>query len=103
MDIKNKEYIVPRILIYMFILAIGLTSCKSASDQEEKLASQTNLISTVIATPMVESVLVEDAVPTEDQKPENIDECLLCHTNQQALIDTANPVVVLESESSGEG
>ena len=87
----------------MIILATGLTSCKSASDQEEKLASQTNLIFTAIAIPIDESELVEDAVPTQDQKPENIDECLLCHTNKQALIDTANPVVVLESESSGEG
>ncbi len=87
----------------MFILAIGLTSCQSAPEQEKKLASQTILISTKIATPIVESELIEVAMPIEDQKPENIDECLLCHVNQQALIDTANPVVVVESENSGEG
>jgi hypothetical protein len=103
MDLKNNKYIVPSILIYILILAIGLTSCKSAPDQEEKLESQTNLISTEIAAPIVESDLVEDAELIEDQKPEYIDECLLCHTNQQALINTANPVVVLESENSGEG
>ena len=34
---------------------------------------------------------------------ETSNQCLICHTDQQALMDTADPVVALESESSGEG
>jgi hypothetical protein len=32
-----------------------------------------------------------------------VDECLVCHSNEERLKDTAAPVVDLESESSGEG
>jgi hypothetical protein len=43
----------------------------------------------------------------EDQaqvvESEDLNQCLICHTDQQALQDTADPVVVVESESSGEG
>lgn len=36
-----------------------------------------------------------------ESEPSN--QCLSCHTDQQALMDTAGPMVVLESENSGEG
>jgi len=39
----------------------------------------------------------------EDQAVEEINQCLVCHTNKQALVDTVSPLVVVMSESSGEG
>jgi len=34
---------------------------------------------------------------------EDLNQCLVCHADQQALKDTADPVVLVETESSGEG
>ena len=41
--------------------------------------------------------------PTQAITAEEQNQCLICHTDQQKLQDTADPVVVVESESSGEG
>ena len=59
----------------------------------------------------------EAADPTEEPQPEapetgdtemvaaepEVDNCLACHTDQQTLIDTADPVAEVESENEGEG
>lgn len=45
------------------------------------------------------STQTELATPTEVP----VDECLECHLDKQRLIDTAEPELVLESESEGEG
>ena len=55
----------------------------------------------------------ETAAPTEEA-PETepteavaeepaVDNCVECHTDQQALVDTANPVEEVTSENEGEG
>ncbi|MCJ7717057.1 MAG: hypothetical protein MUO54_11140 [Anaerolineales bacterium] len=105
MEIKNKKLANPRILILILVLtlAVGLTSCQSASDPEAKLVSLIDIESTEIPEPTLVSELSTDAVPVDDQESDDEDECLLCHADQKSLIDTANPVVVLASESSGEG
>ena len=50
-------------------------------------------------SPSADTILISD----ETQVPEIVDECFSCHTDKQALIDSAKPVVVVEAESSGEG
>jgi mono/diheme cytochrome c family protein len=40
-----------------------------------------------------------EAIAAEPQ----VDNCVECHTDQQTLIDTADPVAEVESENEGEG
>lgn len=90
-----------RILIFALVLPIALASCQSVPSPvtesiDQVTSSDETLEST--ATSEVETVSQADL----DQAPEEINECLLCHTNQQTLTDSASPVVVVESESYGE-
>lgn len=39
----------------------------------------------------------------EEAEPQEPNQCLVCHTDQQALTDTADPEPVVEEESTGEG
>ena len=66
-------------------------------------------------TAMPDDVAVADAVasePTEAPQTEqseviaaepDVDNCLECHTDQQTLMDTADPVAEVVSENEGEG
>ena len=45
-----------------------------------------------------------DPEPTDQVVAEpQVDNCVECHTNQQTLIDTADPVAEVVSENEGEG
>ena len=45
----------------------------------------------------------ETASMPEEELAVVVDECLQCHTDQQTLTETADTIVVVESENSGEG
>jgi hypothetical protein len=90
------------LLLWTGLLLLGAVSCQ---------ADQTQL--PVAQTPELKPTQTQEAAeptPSEESAAESgegeaalDDQCLICHTDQQTLIDTAAPLVVLENESSGEG
>jgi hypothetical protein len=100
---KNKEIKLTYFGILLLILAIGLTSCQVDSATETDLVSQSDSDSTETLEITLEPEPVAAEVSVEEQESDNKDECLLCHTYKETLLDTANPVAVIDSESSGEG
>ena len=100
---KNKDIKQTYFVILLLILAIGLTSCQVDSVTETDLVSQSISDSTETLEITLEPELVAAEVSVEEQESDNKDECLLCHTYKETLLDTANPVAVIDGESSGEG
>ena len=71
------------------------------NDPEEVAASLTKMPEEEVAAPTEETT---DPEPTDEVAAEpQVDNCVECHTDQQALIDTADPVADLVSENEGEG
>jgi hypothetical protein len=78
------------------------------NDPDEVTASLTAIPEEQAVLPTEEAVLPTEQVPepepTEEVAAEpQVDNCVECHTDQQALIDTADPVEEVVSESEGEG
>ena len=70
------------------------------NDPGEVAARLTEMPEAAAATPTQPSV----PEPTEEVVAEpQVDNCLECHTDQQMLIDTADPVAEVVSENEGQG
>ena len=85
------------------LLLLGAVGCQSGSTQvaETQIPEQDPVEVSPSPEPtpnQAEEVDQEEAVETDQ-----LNQCLVCHTDEQALKDTAKPVVDKESESSGEG
>jgi hypothetical protein len=71
------------------------------NDPEEVAAFLTAIPEEEAAVPAEEAPAPE---PTEEVAEEpQVDNCVECHTDQQTLIDTADPVAEVVSENEGEG
>jgi hypothetical protein len=113
----------PRSIIVLLIVALaGITTACAwpAADLETAEAAQSLPASATAITdepepdtplpptslpdtpvPIVEAVNVSDESAQIDYGPSTA--CLDCHLDQQRLMDTADPVVVVETENEGEG
>ena len=86
--------------ILALIVVVGLSACQSNSASNIEVQSQPSADNPATTTLPEPTVLV---VSEDEQEETKSNECLVCHSDQQTLIDTASPVEVIESESSGEG
>lgn len=104
MEVKYKKHSVFVFLLLALALSISLASCQSAPVLVTESINQVG--PEPIPGEILESTAISEVetVPqaNSEQVPDEINECLLCHANKQALMDTASPVIIVESENSGE-
>jgi hypothetical protein len=98
---KNNPRIPVLSILLGIILILGAVSCRAQADQEPAPIQEEEVTAEEALDSPEPTVEVEDEV--EEVMAAEVDQCLACHTDQQALIDTASPVEQTESESSGEG
>ena len=120
---KLSKYLV--ILILAVILMWGLAGCAQATTPVEP---PTEVVGEPTTPPTVEESPTDPVQPTQEPTeeptaeptvepseeapepteevadvPPSTDSCVECHTDQQMLIDTADPVEPVESENEGAG
>lgn len=91
---------IPSILIVLLSAGLLLLAACASSEPEATVApaGQDTTAPTLPAPTEVAAILT----PAPEPEP-IVEECLVCHTDQDRLIDTADPVVEVEEESSGVG
>ena len=90
-------------IIIFLTVAIGslalLVACQSEPDAAEPTATA-SVPSATIPTP---TTVVETAVSQPAETEVLADQCIVCHTDKQMLIDTAKPEEEVISENEGAG
>lgn len=82
-------------------IGFALMACSSQeSNESAPLDSQQQTTPTPDTTTLASER--DDEIQEMATEPE-MDECIECHTDKERLIQTADPVEEVESESSGEG
>ena len=93
------------IILILFSVTPFLAGCQSQSIEEVKPTIQQSVETEPTSEPE-QSKTSSEQNPQEvavAEKEAEVNQCLACHTDQVRLEDTADPVVEVESESSGEG
>jgi hypothetical protein len=93
------------IFLAIFVLSLLVAGCQSQSGETIEPTTQETVEVEVTSTPTQSASSSEEDTEAEAMaaEPAEVNQCLLCHTDQVRLEETADPVVVVESESSGEG
>ena len=85
----------------LLVLAVGCQTKGSEVTEDPSLVQED---AEVLESPEPTTSETEEMVEVESEgDPAEVDQCLVCHTDQDTLMDTADPVVHLEAENSGEG
>ena len=98
------------LILCVFLFGMMLTACSPADPTPEASVPEPAVVAASPTTaPSATSVPTETTVPatptdvpTPTEEPV-ADQCVACHIDKEQLVDTAAPVVVVESESEGEG
>lgn len=92
--------------IFMVMLAlVGCGAVQAVNDGAgtvELVASEALAMETEVDEAVVEDGAVGETAVTLSDEPVT-DECFVCHINKELLIDTADPIEEVISESEGEG
>jgi hypothetical protein len=97
------------ISLVFLTLAVGLWGCRDTSAATVALAEATEIAPTPTETPDEPTATPMEAMEAAPQETiavveeVTLDPCSECHTDQQALIDTAKPEETLISENEGQG
>ncbi len=97
------------ISLVFFILAVGLWGCREPSAATVELAEATEIAPTPTESPENPTATPTEAIEIAPQETiagveeVALDPCSECHTDQQALIDTAKPEETAISENEGQG
>ena len=93
------------IFLILFSLTPFLSGCQSRSSEETEPTLEVTVENE--PTTVAEGPEGSSEETTEDvalvEKAAEVNQCLNCHTDQERLEETADPVAEVESESSGEG
>jgi hypothetical protein len=98
-SVKVKYY---QLLVLGALIVFAAVSCR-ASGQNAEATPELELTEAAVSAADTSRVTQAVEIAADEAEPEQVDQCLVCHTDQQALMDTADPVIVIESENSGEG
>ncbi len=105
--VKTLQRLISRVryfhlLILGVLLLIGAVSCQAANRQTDTQPEVEATVTQIAATASPQPTAVSE-LAAQDSDTEQSNQCLACHEDQQALMDTADKVEVVESENSGEG
>ena len=94
--LKNFKicFIAPLVLISV----LGLAAC-----QTQESATAVSVPDESLPTATIAATDTPTYTPPPTAEVVLVDECIACHTDKQRLIDTAAPVLVVESENEGVG
>lgn len=94
------------LVLVVLIISGSLAGC---SEQAASLPEGEEPVGEVQITPVQPTPTDADAAEEQPQEvdlikaEDEVNQCLECHTDREALIDNAAPQVTIEEESSGEG
>lgn len=90
------------LLVLGILILVAAVSCR-ASEGGAQVTPELELTETAASVEEALQVSPTAEMAEAEAEPKQVDECLACHTDKQELIDTADPVVVVAAENSGEG